>query len=91
MGKIKPELSEMVDSNFPFTEVSQAISNLKPNKNCGPEAITSYLLKFLFKLCPYLIICVIHCISNALNGEFDYYAKRFIMFILKLNSSKIFF
>ena len=88
MGKIKPEMSEMVYSNFSFIEVSQVISNLKPNKNGGPDTITSDLLKILFKLCPYLIICVIHCISNALNGDFDYFAKRFIMFILKLNSSK---
>ena len=89
LGQISPEMREMVGSDFSYVDVSLAVNKLKPNKNGGPDTITSDLLKFLFKLAPNLIICVIQCISKALNGEgLDYFAKRFIIFILKLNSTK---
>ena len=55
MGKISPAMQPMLESDFSFWEATQAIDQIKQNKNGGPDKITSDLLKFLFKLSPYLI------------------------------------
>ena len=48
LGKINPAMKAMIETDFSFYEVTQSIENLKPNKNGGPDKVTSDLLKFLF-------------------------------------------
>ena len=66
-------MQQMLESDFSFCEATQTINQIKPNKNGGPDKITSDLQKKLFKLCPYLIIYVLHNISNAMRGNYDYF------------------
>ena len=81
-------MQQMLESDFSFWEATQAIDQIKLNKNGGPDKITSNLLKFLFKLSSYLIISVLYNISNAILGNYNYFSKRYVMFILKPNTVK---
>ena len=78
----------MFDSPFSLVEVSVAVDKLGRSKNGGPDKVTSELIKFIFKLCPTLILHVCINIANGETGSALDFLKRFIIFLRKPNSSK---
>ena len=57
-------------------------------KNGGPDKVTSELIKFIFRLCPTLILHVCNNIANGETGLATDFLKRYIIFIRKPNSTK---
>ena len=88
IGKIKNEISVICESLFSLAEVTAAVNNLGKMKNGGPDKVTSELIKFIFRLCPILILHVCNNIANGETGLASDFLKRYIIFIRKPNSTK---
>ena len=88
IGKIDSKISDIIESPFTLVEVSDAVNNLGTLKNGGPDKVTSELIKFIFKLCPTLLLYVCINIASGEVGLSSDFLKRFVIFIRKPNSNK---